>query len=100
MTNCTTSVVIKAITRAKSTNYFSMLYVIHLVSYFISHNNLRYKEKSSPIFQMSPTGHIPKGGRLYPVSSRAGLKQGTKIKALPLSFCMTCILTVNGFYSF
>lgn len=50
MINCTTSITIKEITRAKATNYFSVLYVIHPVSYFISHNYLRYKEKCSPAF--------------------------------------------------
>lgn len=64
MINCTTSKVIKAITRAKPTNYFPMLHVIHPVSYFISPNYLRYKDKSSPIFQMSQTGHIRRGGSL------------------------------------
>lgn len=58
MKNCTTSVVITAVTRTKYTNYFSMLYVIHPVSYFIPQNYLTYKEKSSPIFQMSQTGEV------------------------------------------
>lgn len=55
--NCITSITIKEITRAKATNYFLVLLVIHPVSYFISHNYLRCKEKSSPTFQMRELSH-------------------------------------------